>query len=352
MRIEVKEPKALENCIEPAIQFPLILSYNNLEVPIALSGLLLAEDGKKLAPMSDTYKTGTANTQIGSIGAEGTVKDQDIRKESSQGMSLIATLSQRALDYIDGLREKNTKRDVNLKLLLRVRILKSNAVIAPLHSRAPSEIGPPLRERLEQLGGEALVTYGYKRDYAPEVGNLWAISGSNEPVFLNIADWEQEIPVTIYASNWIHDFAPQLGLGRFVLAELPMPAIVSVKGKHSKRVDKAFEALQKMEKEIREGEWAEAIEKSRPVAELLREEDLVKSLLSKHGYHDDAADSLIATIIGLFDYSSKFLHKVAKDGTTIPPEIKPEKEDAYLTYTVSTALVNLLTQKARKPESH
>ena len=351
MRIEVKEPKPLENFIEPAIQFPLILSYNNLEIPIALSGLLIAEDGRILATLPDTYKRGTANTEIGRIGAEGTIKDQDIRKENKQDMSLLATLSDKALDYIDSLRDKNTKGDVNLKLFLRVRILKSNTIIAPLHVRTPAEVGPPLRERLEAWGREALVTYGYKRDYAPEVGNLWAISGSNEPVFLTIADWEQEIPVTIYASNWIHDFAPQLGLGRFVLAELPILPPILIKGKYSKRVDKAFEALQKMEKEIRKGEWTEAIEKSRPVAELLREEDLVKSLLTKHGYHEDAANSLITTIKSLFEYGSKFLHKVAKDGTTIPPEIKAEKEDAYLTYTVSTALVNLLTQKARKPES-
>lgn len=351
MRIEVKEPKPLENSIEPAMQFPLILSYNNLEVPIALSGLLLAEDGKILAPLSDTHKTGPATKDIGRIGAQGTGKDQGVQRESGQDMSLIATLSQRALDYIDGLRDKNTKGDVNLKLLLRVRILKSNAVIAPLHIRGPGEIGPPLRERLESLGGEALVTYGYKRDYAPEAGNLWVISGSNEPVFLTIADMEQEIPVTIYASNWIHDFAPQLGLGRFVLAELPIPLPVTVRGKHSRRLDKAFEAVRKIEEKIKEGEWNEAIEKARPVAELLREKDMVKSILRKHGYHEEAANSLLGTITCLFDYSSKFLHKVDKDGTTIPPEIKAEKEDAYLTYAVSTALVNLLTQKARKPES-
>jgi hypothetical protein len=351
MKIEVKESKPLENSIEPAIQFCLQLTYNNLEVPIALRGLILAEDGKILTTLSDTIKTGTANKDIGRIGAEGTVKDHDIRRESTQDMSLIATLSSKALDYIDNLRNKDTKSDVKLKLLLRTRILKSNAVIAPLHSRAFGEVGPPLRERLEAWGGEALVTYGYKRDYAPEVGNLWAISGSNDAVFLTIADWEQEIPVTIYSSNWIHDFAPQLGMGRFVLAELAIPTPIPIKGKHSKRVDKAFEALKKMEKEVREGEWTEAIEKSRPVAELLREEDLVKSLLTKHGYHEDAANSLITAIKGLFEYGSKFLHKVARDGTTIPPVTKAEKEDAYLTYTVSTALVNLLTQKARKPES-
>ena len=350
MRIEAKEAKPLDNSVEPAIQFPLVLSYNNLEIPIALNGLLLAEDGKILTSLSDTHKTGTSAKDIGRLGAEGTGKDRDVQRESQKDVSLIATLSQKALDYLDSLRDKNTKGDVNLKLLLRTRILKSNAVIAPLHSRTPAEIGPPLRERLESMGGEALVTYGYKRDYSPEAGNLWVISGSNEPVFLIITDMEQEIPVTIYASNWIHDFAPQLGLGRFVLAKLAIPAPVSVKGKHSKRIDKAFEALQKMEKEIREGEWTEAIEKSRPVAELLREEDLVKSVLVKHGYHEEVANSFMATINGLFEYSSKFLHKVAKD-RTIPPEIKAEKEDAYLTYTVSTALVNLLTQKARKPES-
>jgi hypothetical protein len=351
MKIDVKEPKPLENSLEPAMQFSLQLTYNNLEVPMALSGLLLAEDEKVLATLYDTYKTGTANTEIGRIGAEGTMKDQDIRKENKQDMSLVATLSNKALDYINSLRDKNTRGDVNLKLFLRVRILKSNAVIVPLHSRAPDEVGPPLRERLEGWGGEALVTYGYKRDYAPNVGNLWVISGSNEPVFLTIADWEQEIPVTIYASNWIHDFAPQLGLGRFVLAEIPIPSLVKVKGTYSKRVDKAFEALQGMEEKIREGEWSEVIEKARPVAELLREKDMVKSILCKHGYHEEAANSLLGTITCLFDYSSKFLHKVDKDGTTIPPEIKAEKEDAYLTYCVSTALVNLLTQKARKPES-
>ncbi|GAI27153.1 unnamed protein product, partial [marine sediment metagenome] len=50
----------------------------------------------------------------------------------------------------------------------------------------------------------------------------------------------------------------------------------------------------------------------------------------------------------LFDYSSKFLHKLDRDRRTIPPEINAEKEDAYLVYTLSVTLVNLLTQKVRK----
>lgn len=350
MKIDLMEPKPLENSLEPAVEFPLTLTYNSLEAPLSIKGLLVAEDNKVLAPLSDVAGMGTAAQEIGNIGAQGTMKDQDLRRESKHNVSVIAILSQRALDHIDSVRDKNIKGDVILKLILRVRLLKSKAVTPPLHYKAPSEIGPPLRERLNAMGHHALITYRPDRDYQPEVNNLWVISGSGEPVFLSITDLEQEITKTIYASNWVHDFAPQLGLGRFVLAELPIPVPVTVRGKHSRRLDKAFEALRKIEEKIKEGEWSEAIEKSRSVAELLRQEEMVKSILFKHGYREDAADSLLGAIRNLFDYSAKFLHKVDKDGTTIPPEIKAEKEDAYLTHSVSTALVNLLTRKAQKPE--
>jgi len=349
MKIEVSEAKPLENSVEPGIRFLLRLTYNRLEAPLRITGLLAAEDNKILAFLSETGKAGTTFQDIGEIGAEGTHQDKDLRKEDAHNVSLIAVLSSRAIDHIETVRDKNVKGDVILKLSTKVRILKSQAVIPPIHRIDPSATSPPLRERLEELGRHALLTYKPERDYYPKEGNLWVISGSGRPTFLSITDMEQELVTTIYASNWIHDFAPHLGLGRFVLAELPVPDVLTLKGTHARRLSKAFEALEQMEEKIKEGEWSEVIEKSRPVAELLRDDTTVKSILLKHGYHEDAANSLLTTIRGLFDYGSKFIHKVAKDGTTIPPELKAEKEDAYLTYSVSTALVNLLTRKAGKP---
>jgi len=352
MQIELGEVMSVPDFLEPALEFPLTLSYNSLEVPLSINGLLVAEDGKVLAQLSelsDLKKRGSK--EIGKIAARGTHKDRELSEPNEHMVSLMAPLSKGALNHIDNLRDRNKKGDVVFKLILKVRTLNSISLISPLHEVSPGEIGPPLREPLENLGKHSLITYGYERDYYPKVGNLWLISGDNGPIFLLMNDIQYEIPKTIYASNWIHDFAPQLGIGRFVVAELPIPSPVTTEHEFAERLNRAFEALQKMEEKVKEGEWGEAIEKSRPVAELLRQEDMIRSILDRHGYHEDAADSLLGGIKSLFEYSSKFLHKVDKDRRTIPPDIKAEKEDAYLTYALSTGLVNLLTRKASKPES-
>ena len=77
---------------------------------------------------------------------------------------------------------------------------------------------------------------------------------------------------------------------------------------------------------------------------------MIKSLLiEKQGYSEEAASALTAGIGSLFDYGSKFVKKT-KRGELLP-KINAEKEDAYLIYSLSVSLVNLLTQKIRKSES-
>ncbi len=349
MKIELGEPKPTLDFVEPAIEFPLTISYDDFRSMLSLEGLLLDKEGKILSKLSESVES--RKEPVGKIAAYGTTHDRELKKEKEHIISLIALLSKGALNHIDDVRDKNPRRDVVFKLRLRVRTLVSRASISHLHGISSAETKPPpLSELLESKGIDFLIGYKHESDYSAPRTNLWLISGNSEPIFLEIRDEFQEIPVEIAASDWVQDFAPQLGLGRFVIAELPLPSPVVVGEEFAEWLNEAIKALPEMEEKVKECEWNEVIEKSRPVSELLRHEGMINSILSKHGYTEEAASSLLNAIKGLYDYSSKFIHRVDKDGRTILPEIKAEKEDAYLIHSLSTSLVNLLTQKIRKSE--
>ena len=52
MNIEVMEPRPASGFIGPVIEFPISLRSNDLESILAVDGLLLAEDGKIVASLS------------------------------------------------------------------------------------------------------------------------------------------------------------------------------------------------------------------------------------------------------------------------------------------------------------
>jgi hypothetical protein len=346
MQIKVMEPMPFDQSIEPAIEFPIMLTYNNLEVPIGIEGVLMAEDNKILSSLQDLSTTSISGS-IGNLGALGTIHDSNQLQVNEHKISLVSVLNIKAIDHINNLRIKNIRGDVKLKLILKVKILQSKAAISSLHLKDSADFGPPLTQSLR---GESIVSYNYVREYSPGRNNMWLISGDSSPVFLSLSYLQHELLTTIYSGSWLQDFSPKLGLGKFIVAELPIPTSKAIKGEFSERLNEAIEALRKMESKIQEGEWTEAIEKSRPVAELVKEEDMIKSILSKHGYQDDAANSLFSAVKNLFDYTSKFHHKLERDKKTLLTETQAEKEDAYLAYSMSVALVNLLTQKFNKPE--
>lgn len=346
MQIKVMEPIPGDQYIEPAIEFPIVLTYNNLEVPIGIEGILIAEDNKVLSQLQDLSPTGVSGS-IGSLGALGTLRDNNQSQLNDHKISLISILNVKAIEHINNLRIKNIRGDIKLKLILKIKILQSNAVISSLHLKDSAEIGPPLTQSLR---GESIVTHKYISQYSPGNNNMWLISGDGNPVFLSLSYLQNELSTTIYSGSWLQDFAPKLGLGKFIVAELPIPTSITINGEFTERLNKAMEALRKMESKIQEGEWTEAVEKCRPVVELIRDEEMIKLILGKHGYNEDAANSLYASIKGLFEFSSKFHHKVDKDHKTLLPITQAEKEDAYFAYSTSIALVNLITQKINKPE--
>jgi len=79
----------------------------------------------------------------------------------------------------------------------------------------------------------------------------------------------------------------------------------------------------------------------------LRNQDEIKDLLIRDGYTEPAFADLNESLKKLFDYSSKFHHREDK-GKKIMPEIKASKEDAYLIYSASMNIVNLISKKMQR----
>jgi len=72
--------------------------------------------------------------------------------------------------------------------------------------------------------------------------------------------------------------------------------------------------------------------------------------LLRDGYSEQAFEDLNKSIKELFNFSSKFHHKEDR-GKRIMPEIKASKEDAYLIYSLSMNLVNLISKKFQRLQS-
>jgi len=230
------------------------------------------------------------------------------------------------------------------KLKVRFRFLAPYACIAYLHEKDPTEYG------LEPKEDETLITYKYSSEFVGGRTNLWVISGENGPVFLKVEDHVEELPIRIPAQDWIHDFAPFLGIGKYLVVELPIPESIKISDELANRIEEASKSLDKMREDILACEWNRVIEDSRPIFELFRKygKNLVKEILTREGYTEEAIKNLLDSIDNLFHYSSKFHHRTDESGKKIIPEIKASKEDAYLIYTTAMGLVNLLTRKVKR----
>ena len=335
--------------VEPALLFDLeISSARWAELVVDVGGLLLS-GGKVIAKLDRLERLDQAKgwLEIGELAARGSIFDKHFREKLQKRILLLATLSREALEYIEDIRGKHPKRDVELELILYFDVLSSKSLLAHFYARSPKEYG------LEAKNQEALITFKYSPDFKSAQNNLWALSGDGRPVFLSMMRFVESKKWRIASSDWAQEYSPKLGIGKFMIVEILQPIPVTVKEKLAKRVNEANKALRNMEEKLREGEWTEVAEKARPVMELLREEALVKKLLIDAKFPEEATNALLNGIKGFFDFSSKFLHKLTRPKgrqkkRKLLPEVKAEKEDAYFIYMLSAGLINLIGRKIAK----
>ncbi len=133
------------------------------------------------------------------------------------------------------------------------------------------------------------------------------------------------ITIAIPSSDWRQDFQEPLGIGRFMVIEIPEldpedSNIKNIPGDIKILVDRISNSkniLKCMEKYINDGDWGRVIEESRKFFELYDKDvkrKIKEMIINSTGISDDSATKFTTGIDNLFSYSSTLHHSVSKEG--------------------------------------
>lgn len=326
---------AVKDSLDPAIGFVLTLQTPRLEALLSIYAEVASGDGKLLGIAQEPGRGGLHREQ--QVHASLWWANQRSLETSERQVELLTSLSRRAIDHIETIRGKDTKGDVHLGLRVSLTVLRSRAYIRPTGSL-----------RLQNDPTQEMTTTMKEPDrWSSNSCVDWVLSGDTSPAFLNVNSSTNHLSLRIPSTDWIHDFAPALGIGQFIVAELPVLDASNSSGPLAERVNRAGEAVKEMQAKLRDGEWDEVVEKARPVLELVRHGDFRQFLSEKVGYPQDALVEFWKGLDGLVQFSSKFLHPLTKAGDLRQP-LTATKEDAYLIYSLSVGLANLIARKLAK----
>ncbi len=341
MRIDKIDVKPVQESINPELMFEMeIFIQNGYEIPLEITGGVFSNENKKLANIHEFIHEKN-NIEL-------SARDQRNGREEKLIIKLIAPLNHKVLDYIETLRTQNKKGDVILTLNIFVKTLISRTSLSHMFMVDGAKLPHQLPEPYEDAKP---VVYQYQRDgFSTRQTNMWILSGDSGPTFIEIRNNNFKNKVTISSSDWIHDYCPVFQIGRFSVFEYLLPEYVEGSGSIEERLSGSIDAIKNMEYDMIKGEWNRVIEDSREVWELLRDQDEIKDLLTRDGCTEPAATDLNKSIKELFNYSSKFHHKEDRE-KKIMLEIKASKEDAYLIYATSMAMVNLISKKMQRLSS-
>ena len=334
MRIEKIEIKPLQDSINPEMVFDIELQIvGGKEIPLVIIGSLSSVENKKISNIYEPIHERNKNIEL-SAGRG--------NKEEKLLIKVNAPLNSKVLDYIETLRTKTPKGDVILTLDIVIKTLISRTVLSPMFLLERGTLDLP-----KKYEDAELIFYQYQNDFSPSLGNMWILSGEGGPHFIGVRTNYFNEKITIPSSDWIHDYCPVFQIGKFAVFEYLIPEYTEGAGNIEERLNHSISAIKKMEDHIIKGEWNEVIEDSRAVWELLRNQNEITDLLRRDGYTEEASTDLNESIKKLFDLSSKFHHEEDK-GKRVMAKIKASKEDAYLIYTISINLVNLISKKIQR----
>jgi hypothetical protein len=338
MKIDKIEVKPVQESINPELMFEMeIFIRRGYEIPLEITGGVFSDENKKLANIHEFIHE-TNNIEL-------SARDQMNEREEKSIIKLIAPLNHKVLDYIETLRTQNKKGDVILTLDIFVKTLISKTSLSYMFmmddTKLPYQLPEPYKDAKP-------VFYQYQRDgFSTRQTNMWILSGDSGPAFIEIRNNNFKNKVTIRSSDWIHDYCPVFQIGRFSVFEYLLPEYMEGSGSIEERLSGSIDAIKNMEYNMIRGEWTEVIKDSRVVWELLRNQGEIKDLLMGDGYTEPAFTNLNESLKQLFNYSSKFHHREDREKKMMP-EIKASKEDAYLIYATSMAIVNLISKKMQR----
>lgn len=293
-------------CIEPEFDIQIDFKHSDKALPISYSGVL-KYDEIVFARLYESSLQPSRETYISSVNGP-------IEAFEYYSRSFVAPLSKIALTKLEELRSKNTKGDLKFKIDFSV-------------------------EFIEPTFSAHTPTQGVSKNFA-QLGNAYSL--------LKHKIQTKSETVTIYSSDWIHDFCPAFGTGKFHVFEFPIPDItIRPTDALSLALIQALKSLQEMEDSRNKGDWKRIILESRPVWELIKDNADVERLLINCNYDNDTIYAFKNLIQSFFTFASKFAHLVGhpRQGSPLMPHKEVSKEDAEMMYAMAISTVNMVVKK-------
>jgi|SRR5579871_1435031 len=322
MKAELAHVEAIEKAVNPTFKFSFQVETDAArEVVMSAAGSLYFPSDTLLAPLFETPEHDQLEFPLQASPATGAIKP------TSRWLRMGAQLSHRDIDYIESHRAKDRRGDVVLTVRLRVSTLVSTAESWLAEVVGGSQNQPAQIVHAKHSTGKAILREDPQKGFLLE----------------RTAAFDKQHRIS--GTDWLHDFAPRLGLGRFAVVEIP---VISSPTGLGERMQKATDAADAAEKALRSGEWDDACRDLRGVWEAFRDYDFIKDVVKRDGYTEEAAKLLDDAFKSLFNLASKFGHVLDKDRKTVLPELHAKREDAQTLYFLARSALDLIARKAKR----
>ena len=309
--MEVKNTNIIidAQALTPTLTIRVDLEFgHNVEVPISIAGRLLSNEGKVIAFLSEHQVNSDNSYEIKILTTE---QKNKLYREKNVGryyVHLTASLTNKAIEYIEIQREKDHEKAVRFSLELVLKYI----------------------------------------DIPSEQPNLAADN------FIRLQVKQTKTSFTIKQSDWINNYSPQLGIGNFLLLELQIPDDKNVTEFWKELYARLTHNLKDIETCLRSGDWQKAMIFARKFYENTKigdnkkahakfKEEFIK-LMTKDQHSLEGISNLHSAIWQLFEFTSKYVHDKDKNGNLNPLPVST-KEDAYFAYAIALGLLNLIGRK-------
>lgn len=322
--------KVFSESIIPAIQLEIIEELDDDTILLKVEGFVLTEDQKYITNIVESTFDSAGHSYISKTNEV----DKGIGKTKSK-RKIMFTLDKKALDHLEEQRQKSKNKDVVLELLLNLAYLKHSAKLGKFFE-------------FSHEGANIIAS-------TPQVN-----TGNNNLRILVNDDLTNTLllyhtvsvgkKLTIKASDWVNDYQEALGIGKFLLVEVPVPELkalrnVTLSPEHEdfmNRLNKAYQTIEEMEAKLRDGEWGTVVSKLR-----VNVTKFIKKMIGETtSLEEDKAGDLTVAIEKLRSYASELHHVVGSQG--VKEVYTGGKEDAYMAYMLAASLTNLLARKFSK----
>jgi hypothetical protein len=253
------------------------------------------------------------------------------------------TLDKKTLDYVEERRYETKNHDVVFIFYLTLAVLRTSI-----------RIGEFRPHNIQQNVSAVISSTGSPAESDPNFSILVLHDNDGDKytlLFKKLIDIKTTY--TIPSSTWINDFQEHLDLGKFLIVEVPHfsldlnsidnASLSSDQKEFKDRLVKAIGLLADIEKDIREGEWGDAVKGCRDAIESLKKhsKQFIKEMVVKTtGIEENNANQLTMAFDNLYGYSSGLHHQTATANRYIGG-----KEDAYMNYMITSGILNSLARK-------